>query len=90
MLEFSQYYYIMVKNLNKKVNIFNGLAMFLLVVLVEITMNPALVELINSQPWGGTALVIITFLAGLLTRFYRHEDSIPEETEVELEDESEV
>lgn len=76
------------KSLNEKVNMFNGIVMFVIAMLTAFFATPELVTWVGDQPWGDGVVPTLTFLLGLLTRFYRTQKSQPETENTESEGEN--
>lgn len=66
-------------NLNQKVNIKNGVVMFIVMVLTTFFATPELVKWVGNQPWAEGLVPILAFFLGLLTRFYKNDTSLADE-----------
>lgn len=71
----------MAEKITEKVNIVNAIIVFIGVIIVNIVASPDIVSLIMTQSWGATAVTILAFLAGLFTRFYKHDGMARKEPE---------
>lgn len=61
--------------LNTTVNTRNAVIGIILVIATTLLADQGIVELIRTQTWGPTALTLITFISGLLTKFYVNDTS---------------
>ena len=64
-----------------KYNWVNAVLAFLAVLITSVLSTPELVKMIQAQEWGASAIVIAGFLAGLLTKFYKHDTPKDEPTD---------